>query len=244
VSGATPRLQGKFALVTGATSGIGRATAIALAREGATVIATGRRASALDDLVKVCAGMTGRVQPAPGDMADTTFVKRLAVESSAADILCANAGTCTYAPFLDLATDEIESMFRVNVISTTHLLQAMARSMVERKAGHIVVMTSIAANEIFRFGSVYSATKHAMTAIIQTMRLEMRSTGVKITEVRTGSVATEVHAAAKHPAVLKAFLARTYTPLTADEVATVVVNALAAPANVSTDLIEMRPVGS
>jgi NADP-dependent 3-hydroxy acid dehydrogenase YdfG len=240
----TPRLKGKVALVTGATSGIGRATAIALVREGVTVIATGRRVSALEELAKACAGMAGRVQPAPGDMADTAFVKRLAGEASAADILCANAGTCTYAPFLDLATNEIEAMFRVNVISTAHLLQAMARSMVERKAGHIVVMTSIAANEIFRFGSVYSATKHAMTAIIQTMRLELRTNGVKITEVRTGSVATEVHAAARHPAVLKAFQARTYKPLTAGEVADVVVNSLTAPANMSTDLIEMRPVGS
>jgi NADP-dependent 3-hydroxy acid dehydrogenase YdfG len=239
---ARSRLEGKLALVTGATSGIGRATAVALAREGAMVIATGRRESELADLVKSCA--PGRIQPVAGDMADTAFVQRLAADSSRADILCANAGTCTYAPFLEITTDEIEAMFRVNVVSTTHLLQAMARAMAERKAGHIVVMTSIAAREIYRFGSVYSATKHALTAIVQSMRLELRSSRVKITEVRTGTVATAVHNAVRHPAVLKAFAARTYTALTPDEVADTVVQALCAPANLSTELIEMRPVGS
>ena len=76
------------------------------------------------------------------------------------------------------------------------------------------------------------------------MRLELKSARVKITEVRTGTVATEVHNTVQHPAVLKAFGARTYTPLTADEVAQTVVHALTAPANVSTELIEMRPIGS
>ena len=244
MSQSNPRLEGRLALVTGATSGIGRATAVALAREGATVIATGRRESELAELLKACATLPGHIQSVAGDMADTAFVQRLAADSSRADILCANAGTCTYAPFLELTTDEIEAMFRVNVISTTHLLQAMARAMAERKAGHIVVMTSIAAREIYRFGSVYSATKHALTAIVQSMRLELRSARVKITEVRTGTVATAVHNAAKHPAVLKAFAARTYAPLTPEEVAETVVQALTAPANLSTELIEMRPVGS
>ena len=239
-----PRLAGKLALVTGATSGIGRATALALAREGATVMANGRRQAALDEVLAQAAGLPGRIRAVAGDVSDTAFVKRMAADAADADILCANAGTLTYAPFLDITTEEIEAMFRVNVLSTIHLCQAMARAMAARKSGHIVVMTSIAAREIYTFGSVYSATKHALTAIAQSMRLELRASHVKITEVRTGMVATGMRDNVKHPAVLAAVGKRPYSPLTAEEVAEAVVHALTAAPNVSTDLIEMRPIGS
>jgi NADP-dependent 3-hydroxy acid dehydrogenase YdfG len=241
---ANPLLAGKLALVTGATSGIGRATALALAREGATVIATGRRDAALAELVSEAGGLPGKIRPVAGDMADTAFVKRLAADAAAADILCANAGTMTYAPFLDITTEEIEAMFRVNVLSTIHLCQALAKAMAARKAGHIVVMTSLAAREIYTFGSVYSASKHAQSAIVQSMRLELRASHVKVTEVRTGMVATSIRDNVTHPKVLAAVSARPFAPLTAEEVADAVLHALTAGPNVSTDLIEMRPIGS
>ncbi|MFM9883234.1 MAG: SDR family oxidoreductase [Burkholderiales bacterium] len=237
------KLSGKLALVTGASSGIGRATAVALVREGATVIANGRREAELTALADQCASSAGRIQPIAGDLADTAFVLRLAESAAEADILCTNAGAVTYAPFLEITTEQIETMFRVNVLSTIHLAQAIARSMAARKRGHIVMMTSIAAREIYTFGSVYSASKHAVSAIAQSMRLELRSARVRITEVRTGTVATPMNATYTHPAVVAARSKRTVTPLTAEEVAEAVLGALTAGPNVATDLIEMRPLG-
>jgi len=236
-----PRLAGRLALVTGASSGIGHATAVGLAREGATVIASARRAAALDALVKACAGLPGAIRPVAGDLADTGFVTALAGEARDADILCANAGNATYAPFLEITAEQVEAMFRVNVVSTTHLLQAVGRSMAARKSGHVVVMTSIAAREIYLFGSVYAASKHALSAIVQSMRLELKRDRIKVTEVRTGTVDTPMNESYTHPAVVKSRAKRTVVPLTAGEVADAVIGALTAGPNVAIDLIELMP---
>jgi NADP-dependent 3-hydroxy acid dehydrogenase YdfG len=240
----TPRLSGKLALVTGASSGIGRATAAALAREGATVLASGRRRDALESLQSECADFSGQIQPAVGDITDYAFIDELCVRASSADIVCSNAGSVTYAPFLEITAEQAETMFRVNVLSNIALLRGMGRAMSARRSGHIVVMTSIAAREIYLFGSVYAASKHALSAIVQSMRLELKRDGVRITEVRTGTVDTPMNTTFTHPAVLKSRARRTITPLTVDEVVGAVLGAIAAGPNVATDLIELMPAGA
>ena len=238
------RLQGKRALVTGATSGIGRASAAALAREGAEVIATGRREFALQTLAEQCQKEGGRVRLVAGDIDEASFVRDLAELAKDADILVNSAGTLTYAPLLDMADAEIDAMFRTNVIGTLRLSRLVGANMVARGRGQIIMITSLAAREVYRFGAIYCATKHALTAITSGLRIELQAHGIKVHEIAPGMVATAMRDNISHPAVLATISERKYQPLTADEVADAVVFAATAVPNLCPDLIELRPRGA
>ena len=233
------RLEGRAALVTGASAGIGRATAIALAREGASVLATGRREAALRELVAACP--VDKVRTLAGDLNDAQFMARLAAASSEVDILVNNAGTLVYAPLLEMKPADCEAMFRTNVLSAIEISLAVARAMAARKRGHIVMMTSLAARNVNKFGAIYGATKHAMSAIAKGLRLELKSLGIKVTEIAPGMVDTDIRNASTHPEVVASVKGRNYGPLTPEDVAEAVVYAVSAAPNCCPDLIELRP---
>ena len=149
-------LSGKLALVTGASAGIGRATALALAEAGARIIATGRRKVELESLARQCGG--AGIEIVAGDLNDARFALELAERARSVDILVNNAGILKYAPLLDMTNSDCEDMFRTNVLASFRITMAVARSMVELRRGHIIVMTSIAAREVYRLGVVYCAT--------------------------------------------------------------------------------------
>ncbi len=240
----TAFLQGKLALVTGASSGIGRATAAALAREGAEVIATGRRERELQALAEQGKGAGGRIRPVAGDLDEAAFVRSLAEQAKDADILVNSAGTLTYAPLLDMTDDEIDAMFRTNVIATLRLSRLVGANMAARGSGQIIMITSLAAREVYRFGVVYCATKHALTAITTGLRIELQSQGIKVHEIAPGMVATAMRDNISHPAVLAAISGRKFEPLTAEEVADAVIYAATVAPNLCPDLIELRPRGA
>jgi NADP-dependent 3-hydroxy acid dehydrogenase YdfG len=240
----TGRLQNKMALVTGASSGIGRATAAALAHEGAEVIATGRREHELKALAERCRNAGGSLRYVAGDIDDARFVRSLADEAKDADILVNSAGTLTYAPLMDITDDEIDAMFRTNVIGTLRLSRLVAANMASRGRGQIVMITSLAAREVYRFGVIYCATKHALTAIASGLRIELQSHGIKVHEIAPGMVATGMRNNITHPQVLAAIAGRKFEPLTAEEVADTVVFTVTAAPNLCPDLIELRPRGA
>jgi NADP-dependent 3-hydroxy acid dehydrogenase YdfG len=235
-------LSGQLVLVTGASAGIGKASVIALANAGATVLATGRREGELDALVKQCG--TDKVRPVVGDLNDGGFVNDLAAMSGDIDIFVNNAGVLTYAPLMDMEFDNVEAMFRINVLASFRITQAVARGMLARKRGHIIVMTSIAAREVYRLGVIYCATKHALSAIARGLRVELQGSGIRVSEIAPGMVDTDIRATSSHPAVLDAVKNRKFTALTAEEVAEAVVYAAQSNDNCCTDLIELRPRGS
>src|SRR5215468_1306247 len=208
-------LSGKTALVTGASAGIGRATAVALAQAGARILATGRRQAELDALKRQCGDA---VQTIAGDLND--------------------------GPLMDLTDADCEDMFRTNVLASFRISQRVAKSMVERRRGHIIVMTSIAAREVYRLGVLYCATKHALSAFARGMRVELQGHGIKVTEIAPGMVDTDIRATSTHPRVLEAVRVRKFTGLTAAEVAQAVVYAAEASPNCCPDFIELRPQGS
>ena len=234
-------LSGKTALVTGASAGIGRATAVALAQAGAKILATGRRRPELETLAREC---VGGIETIAGDLNDAGFASELAGHARNIDILVSNAGILKYAPLLDLTDADCENMFRTNVLASFRITTAVARSMAQRRRGHIIVMTSIAAREVYRLGVIYCATKHALSAFTRGLRIELQGYGIKVTEIAPGMVDTDIRASSDHPSVIEALKARKFEALTAAEVAEAVVYAANAAPNCCPDLIELRPQGS
>jgi NADP-dependent 3-hydroxy acid dehydrogenase YdfG len=235
-------LSGRSVLVTGASAGIGKATVAALVAAGATVLATGRRQDALDALVEQH-GATS-VQTIVGDLNDGGFVEALAARAKDVDILVNNAGILTYAPVMDMTFADTAAMFTTNVLAAFRVMHALAKSMVARKRGHIIVMSSTAAREVYRLGVIYCATKHALSALTRGFRIELQGFGIRVTEIAPGMVDTDIRNASTHPAVQAALAARKFDPLTPQEVADAVVFAAQSPPNGVPDLIELRPLGA
>jgi len=231
-------LAGRNVLVTGASAGIGRATVVALARAGADIIATGRRAAELEALRRQCGSS---VETLTGDLNDAPFADELVSRARSVDILVNNAGILKYEPLMDVAYAELESMLRTNVLASFRIMQGVARHMVERRRGHIIVMSSIAAREVYQLAATYCATKHALSSLTRSFRVELQGHGIKVTEIAPGMVDTDIRARSDHPRVLAAIQARKFGPLTPDEVAEAVVYAAQAAPNCCPDLIELRP---
>jgi NADP-dependent 3-hydroxy acid dehydrogenase YdfG len=116
--------------------------------------------------------------------------------------------------------------------------------MIARRRGHIIVMTSTAAREVYRLGVIYCATKHALSALTRGFRIELQGFGIRVTEIAPGPVDTGIRNASRHPATLAALQARKFEPLTPQEVAEAVVFAAQSAPNCGTDLIELRPLGA
>lgn len=235
------RLSGRTALVTGASAGIGRATALSLAREGASVIATGRREKELAGVVAECRELGVDAQAIAGDLDDLAFVARLGERAGHADILINNAGWLIYAPVLEITPEQCAGMFTTNVVAAFAVSREIGRRMVERKRGHMVFITSGAARNVNQFGVVYAATKHALSAFAKGFRLELKGAGLKVSEIAPGMVDTDIRKASTHPAVLASIAARKFGPITAQDVADAVVYALTASEGCCPDLVEIRP---
>jgi 3-oxoacyl-[acyl-carrier protein] reductase len=185
-SGASPQLR--TAIVTGASRGIGRAIAKRLARDF-RVVATGRDRPALDSLVSEIAADGGACTSVAVDLRDPSAV-RTTLGGVEADVLVNNAGVMTKKPFLELTADEWHEMVDVNLNALYHVTRAVLPSMVARGAGHVVIIGSIAGRSAFVGGSCYAATKHAVMGFSESLLLEVRQRGVKVSVVMPGSVAT------------------------------------------------------
>ena len=235
-------LKGRKVLITGASAGIGRTTAMTLARKGAHIIALGRREDALRELRDELPACTVRILA--GDLNDDAYLKQVEALAPEVDVFVNNAGVLRYAPILDLSPEDCGWMFQTNVLAALKITQVIGRAMVQNKAGHIVFMSSIAAREVYRLASVYCATKHALSALARSFRLELQGFGIKVTEVAPGMVDTEIRVGSDHPDVLASVATRKFKPLTAQEVADAVAYALQANPNCCPDLIELRPQGA
>ncbi|WP_030896976.1 MULTISPECIES: SDR family NAD(P)-dependent oxidoreductase [unclassified Streptomyces] len=187
----TNELQGKKALVTGATSGIGRAIAVKLAEAGATVYVTGRRAELGKETVELIerAGGTGHFVVA--DVANIDDVRGLAEEVGEVDVLVNNAGIFPFSPTPEQSLDSYERVFDVNVRAAYFLTAALAPAMVARKKGAIVNVSSIAGQIGTPVGSVYNASKAAMDALTRSWAVEFGAAGVRVNSVAPGPIRTD-----------------------------------------------------
>lgn len=225
-------LAGKRVLVTGASSGIGAATAALLMASGAYVIGTGRNQAALAGTETVA-----------GDLTDPAFLPDLMGRAGDIDILVANAGRLKHAPFLDGRAEDWRAVFELNVLATLSLLQLAARGMVARGGGHIVLVSSLLARRVTRNAMVYAASKHAVAAIAAGLRLELGPLGVRVTEIAPGLVRTGIFRDIDDARVQDAYAAMAFDFLRPGDVAAAILSAVTTRPGASADLIELRPCG-
>ena len=183
------------ALITGASRGIGRALAVELDARGATLglIARGR-----DGLEGLAAELAGEPLLLPADVSRNDEVTAAVAEFTAAggapDLVVANAGLAHYGPFADMPAELMEEMVRVNVLGSVLTVKAGLDAMIDRGRGHIVVVASGAALRSFPGAAVYGGTKAADAGFAQALRHELSGTGISLTTVYPGEVATDLHA--------------------------------------------------
>lgn len=185
----------KIALITGATSGIGKATAIKLAENGYNLIVCGRRAEKLEEL-KNTLSKTVKIHNLIFDVRDRKEVElqinSLPNEWKNIDVLVNSAGNAHgLSSIQNGEIDDWDSMIDGNVKGLLYVSRAIIPQMVERKKGHIINLSSIAGKQTYANGAVYCASKKAVEAISEGMRLDLTEHGIKITNIAPGAVATE-----------------------------------------------------
>lgn len=183
--------SGTRVLVTGASRGIGRAVAEAFARRGATL---GLVARSREELVAVASDLPGEGHAAvPADVGDREGIARAIEGFGRCDVVVANAGVADYGPFLELDLAKAERMTRINWLGTLYTVRAALPAMVEHGSGHVVVVSSGAGFRSFPGAAVYGATKAAQRAFSEALRHELAGTGVSVTTVYPGEIATHLH---------------------------------------------------
>ncbi|EIW85203.1 NAD(P)-binding protein [Coniophora puteana RWD-64-598 SS2] len=198
------RLLGKTVLITGASSGIGAATAILFAKGGANLILTARRADVLKTVADACTSahkesgvqQGGRIATIQLDVSDKTqigaFLDKIPSDLRNVDVLVNNAGFVLGVERVgDIAAADYESMFATNVFGLIAMTQLFIKDFKTRKTGHVINIGSIAGREPYAGGSIYCATKHAVNAFTAAMMRELVDTPIRVTEIQPGMVETE-----------------------------------------------------
>ncbi|MER6343568.1 SDR family NAD(P)-dependent oxidoreductase [Streptomyces sp. NPDC001595] len=233
------------AVVTGAGSGIGAATARRLAAEGHRVVLTGRRADRLETVAKEIEAAGGQAAVHPLDITDRDAVQAFAATLDRVDVLVNNAGGALGAESVAEADPaDWRHMFEVNVLGTLHVTQALLPALTAAE-GTVVVLSSTAAFTAYEGGGGYVAAKHGAHALAGTLRLELCGTPVRVVEIAPGMVRTDEFAVNRFrgdPEKAAAVYAGVTEPLTAEDVADTIGWAVTRPAHVNVDLLVVRPL--
>jgi short-subunit dehydrogenase len=191
------RIEGARAIVTGASSGIGRATARALALAGAHVVLASRQREALEELAQELAEAPGRCLVVPTDVRERESVQAMTKETLEAlggiDILINNAGLGLDATVAEGDVDNMRYVLDVNLLGAIHCIQAVVPHMRAQGRGVIVNVSSVAARVAMPYGAIYSATKAALAALSSALRVELAPYGIKVVAVFPGYTVTPFH---------------------------------------------------
>jgi NADP-dependent 3-hydroxy acid dehydrogenase YdfG len=241
------RLDGKVALVTGASSGIGEATALALAQEGAAVAIAARRTDRLDALQQKLQSGPARVVTLALDVTDEPACREAVVHTTeqlgGLDILVNNAGVMLLGPILDADTEDWRRMIRTNVLGLMYMTHAALPHFVEQGSGDIVQVSSVS-GRVARAGSgVYNASKWAVNAFSEALRQEVTDKGVRVTLIEPGVVATELTDHITHAETRQAIKQWTGSmrQLHAHDIAGAILYAVTQPQHVSVNELLVRP---
>ena len=181
-------LAGKRILVTGASSGIGRATAVAAAELGATVVLTARRADALEETRRLCPGEGHLVEP--GDVADVAFLEGLFMRVAPLDGLAHVAGVCPIEPVTGFCAERAEEAMRVNCLAFVEMMKALARPDYRATSFSAVAVSSVSSVAGWSGGAVYCATKGALSATVRALAAELAPRGMRVNAVCPSNVRT------------------------------------------------------
>lgn len=237
----------KIALITGATSGIGKATAIKLAEAGYSTIITGRRKERLDELAKELTDKGIQVLTLQFDVRNQTEVHNaiagLPSEWQNIDVLVNNAGLAVgTSPIQDGIVDDWERMIDTNVKGLLYMTHEVAPLMIKNGKGHIVNLASVAGKEVYPGGNVYCATKHAVDALSKAMRIDMLKHNIKVTNIAPGMVETEFSIVRyKGDTQAADNVYKGIAPLTGEDIADTIVFAVTRPAHVCLNDIQIMP---
>jgi len=250
------RLLGKTVLITGASAGIGAATAILFAKGGSNVILVARRAEALSSVAEAAAAahkesglqQGGRIVSVQLDVSDKAQVAslwdKIPQDLRNVDILVNNAGLVRGLDRVgSIADADIDEMFATNVLGLISLTQLLVKDFKARKAGHVINLGSIAGREAYQGGSIYCATKYAVRAFSSALMKELVDTPIRVTEIQPGMVETEfslVRFRGDKAAAEKVY--EGITPLSAMDIAEEIVWVAARPPHVNVVELFVLPV--
>jgi clavulanate-9-aldehyde reducatase len=241
-------LSSQVVAVTGASSGIGEATALACARAGAAVALAARRADRIEVLAERIVAAGGRAIAVPTDVGEETqaraFVERAHSELGRLDVLVNNAGVMLLGPIENAPTEEWRRMIHANVFGVLYCTHAALPLMHAQGSGHVVNVSSVAGRVARQGSGVYNLTKFGVGAFSESLRQEGVAMGVRVTLIEPGAVATELPGH-NRPEVLEQMAKRFagVTPLSADDIAGAVLYAIGQPPNVSINEVLVRPSG-
>ncbi len=231
------------AVVTGASSGIGAATARRLVQEGYDVVAGARRT---DRLAALHDELGDALRPLPLDVTSAESVAAFAAEIPEAPVLVNKAGGALgMDPVAEASPEDWQAMYEVNVVGVLRVTQALLPVLVASGRGHVVVMGSTAGRIVYEGGGGYTAAKHGAAALAETLRLELSGQPVRVTEIAPGMVRTDEFAVkrfrgdAERAAKVYAGVAE---PLTADDIADCVAWCVTRPPHVDIDLLVVKPL--
>jgi NADP-dependent 3-hydroxy acid dehydrogenase YdfG len=238
----TPQAHNRVAVVTGASAGIGEATARTLAAQGFHVVAVARRADRIQPLADELGG-TAVVADVTDDAAVAALAARLDRLAGPISVLVNNAGGAKgLEPVADADLENWRWMWETNVLGTLRVTRALLPKLIDSGDGLIVTVTSIAAFEVYDNGAGYTAAKHAQSALHRTLRGELLGKPVRLTEIAPGAVETEFSLVRFGGNQQRADSVYTgITPLQAQDVAEVIGFVASRPAHVNLDQIVIRP---
>ena len=235
---AIPDAHSRVAVVTGASSGIGAATAKTLAAQGYHVVAVARRADRIQRLADEIGGTA-----VSADITDDDAVNALSARLDRVDVLVNNAGGAKgLTPVAEADLDDWRWMWETNVMGTLRVTRALLGKLIASGDGLIVTVTSIAALEVYDGGAGYTAAKHAQAAMHRTLRGELLGKPVRLTEIAPGAVQTEFSLVRFGGDATRADTVYAgITPLEAKDVAEVIGFVASRPPHVDIDQIVLRP---
>jgi NADP-dependent 3-hydroxy acid dehydrogenase YdfG len=239
-------IEGKVVVITGASSGLGEATARMLSAQGALVALGARRAGRIQSLAGELNSSGGKALAVTTDVTHADQVKALVDAAAQAfgriDVMINNAGLMPSSPLERLKIEDWDRMIDVNIKGVLYGIAAVLPYMKQQKSGHIINVSSVAGHKIRPGGTVYSATKHAVRVISEGLRLEVKPYNIRTTILSPGAVATELPGSITEPDIaegMQKFYAEVAIP--ADSFARMVAFAISQPEEVDINEILFRP---